>query len=110
MGLLALTSLAVGRRTREIGVRKALGGSVSGILLLLSGEFAWLVVAGNAVAWPVAYWATGLWLQQFAYRDQPDPLLFGVAGMGVLATAMLTVMTLAGRAATASPVQALRYE
>jgi len=62
MGLLALTALAVGRRIREIGIRKALGASVSGILLLLSREFAWLVAAGNAVAWPVAYWATSLWL------------------------------------------------
>lgn len=110
MGLLALTALAVGRRTREIGIRKALGASVSGILLLLSREFAWLVVAGNAVAWPVAYWATSLWLRQFAYRVEPGLWLFGAAGLGVLGAAMLTVVMLAGRAATASPVRALRYE
>ena len=110
MGLLALTAVAMGRRTREIGIRKALGASVSGILLLLSREFAWLVAAGNAVAWPMAYWATSQWLQQFAYRVEPDLWLFGAAGLGVLGAAMLTVMALAGRAVAANPVDALRYE
>ena len=73
LGLLGLASLSVTRRTREVGIRKALGGSVSRLVLLLSGEFAKLVLVANLLAWPVAYYIMNGWLQNFAYRIDPEP-------------------------------------
>ena len=110
MGLLALTIIAVRVRTREIGIRRVLGATALRILLMLSREFACLVAAGSVLAWPVAYLVTSQWLQQFAYRVEPNPWMFGAAGLGTLAASVLTILALAGRAAAVRPVQALRYE
>ena len=110
LGLLGLASLSVTRRTREVGIRKALGGSVSRLVLLLSGEFAKLVLVANLLAWPVAYYVMNGWLQNFAYRIDPEPGIFILCGVLALGTAMLAVGAQAVKAAIANPVDALRYE
>ena len=66
--MFGLAAFAAEQRTKEIGVRKVMGASISGIVVLLSKEFAWLVLVANVIAWPVAYFAVGDWLQNFAYR------------------------------------------
>ena len=110
LGLLGLASLSVTRRTREVGIRKALGGSVPRLVLLLSGEFAKLVLVANLLAWPVAYYVTNRWLQNFAYRIDPEPEIFIFCGALALGTAMLAVGVQSVKAALANPVDALRYE
>ena len=110
LGIFALASYAAEERTKEIGVRKVLGASVSNIFNLLSKEFVRLVVLANLVAWPIAWWAMNQWLQDFAYRTTMDWQLFALAGGLVLLIALLTVSTQALKAALANPVEALRYE
>ena len=110
LGLLGLASLSVTRRTKEVGIRKALGGSVPRLVLLLSGEFAKLVLVANLLAWPVAYYVMNGWLQNFAYRIDPEPEIFIFCGALALGTAMLAVGVQSMKAALANPVEALRYE
>ncbi|MCK5329051.1 MAG: FtsX-like permease family protein, partial [Candidatus Latescibacteria bacterium] len=110
LGLFGLASFATEQRTKEIGIRKILGASVSGIVLLLSKEFTKLVLVSNLIAWPVAYWAMNRWLQDFAYRIPIGVETFVLAGVLALIIALLTVSFQAVKAATANPVQALRYE
>ena len=110
LGALGLTALAVARRTKEIGIRKVLGASVPRIVVLLSKEFTYLVIAANLVAWPAAYYAMTQWLQNFAYRIDLGIGIFVLGGLAVLVIAWLTVSYQAIRAALANPVDALRYE
>ena len=110
MGLFGLVSLAVSRRTKEVGIRKVLGASVGQIVVLLSKEFTWLVLVANAIAWPVAYYAATQWLENFAYRIEPGWVFFVMGGVSTLALAWLTVSYQAVKAALANPVESLRYE
>ena len=110
LGLLGLASFTAEQRTKEIGIRKALGASVNGIAGLLSKDFLKLVVAANVMAWPAAYYAMHKWLQNFAYRIELDWQVFAVAGGAALLIALLSVSTQAVKAALANPVEALRYE
>jgi putative ABC transport system permease protein len=110
MGLFGLASYTAERRTKEIGIRKVLGASSSGIVLLLSGEFAKWVLAANLIAWPAGYFLMRKWLQQFAYNAGIAWWLFAAAGAGALAIALMTVSFQAVRAAHADPVKALKYE
>ncbi len=110
LGAFGLTSLAVARRTKEIGIRKVLGASVGSIVTLLSKEFVILVGVANLIAWPVAYYTMNRWLQDFAYRIELGPGVFVLGGVLALAIALLTVSAQAVRAARANPVEALRYE
>ncbi len=110
LGLLGLASLSVARRTREVGIRKVLGASVSNLVLLLSGEFAKLVVVANLLAWPAAYYVMNRWLQDFAYRIDPGPEIFILCGVLALGVALLTVGAQSMKAALANPVDALRSE
>ncbi|MFQ6115155.1 MAG: ABC transporter permease, partial [bacterium] len=110
MGLFGLTALSVTRRTKEIGIRKVLGASVSGITALLSKDFVKLVLLANLLAWPVAWYAMNRWLQNFAYRIEISWWVFALAGGVALVIALLTVSTQAVRAALANPAEALRYE
>lgn len=110
MGLFGLTTLTVARRTKEIGIRKVLGSSVSRITVLLAQEFVVLVLIANVIAWPIAYVLMTRWLEDFAYQitlGLPIFLLAGVAGLGI---AILTVSYQAVKAAHANPIEALRYE
>ena len=110
LGLFGLAAFIAGQRTKEIGVRKVLGASVAGIVLLLSREFTKLVLAAFVVAAPLAYFGANWWLDHFAYRIDIPWTIFLVAGLAALAVAWLTVSYQSIRAALADPVEALRYE
>jgi len=110
LGLLGLISFTAEQKTKEIGIRKVLGATVPNLVLLLSKEFALLVLAANLIAWPLAGYAMNRWLQGFAYRIDLNWWLFALAGGSALLIALLTVSAQAIKAALANPVEALRYE
>jgi len=110
LGLFGLAAFTAERRTKEIGVRKVLGASVSGLVVLLSREFARLVFIAGLLALPLAYWGMQTWLQDFAYSiDLHTGYLLLALGL-TLALALATVSYQAIKAARANPVDALRYE
>jgi len=110
LGLFGLASFTAEQRTKEIGIRKVLGASVHGIVILLSKEFTKWVLVANIVAWPVAYYVMNKWLQYFAYRINVGVWIFILAGALALIIALLTVSYQAIKSALANPVEALRYE
>ncbi len=110
LGLFGLASFLAEQRTKEIGVRKALGASASQIAVLLSGDFAKLVTAAFVVGAPLAYFAAHRWLDSFAYRIEISWPIFLMAGLTALGVALLAVSYQSVRAALADPVKALRYE
>ena len=110
LGLFGLAAFTAERRTKEIGIRKAMGASTADILKLLIWEFAKPVLLANAIAWPLAYVAMSHWLEGFAYRISLDPLLFVGAGIVALAIASGTTLYHALQVARSRPVMALRYE
>ncbi len=110
LGLFGLSSFVLLQRTKEIGVRKVLGSSVSGLLWLLSRDLIHLVLISSALAWPVAYLVMRSWLNGFPYRINLDVFLFVLSGVLVLAFALTTVSYQTWKAARANPVEALRYE
>ncbi len=110
LGLFGLVSLSVQQRTKEIGVRKAVGASVCSIVLLLSREYVLLVGVANLVAWPIAYYAMDRWLENFAYRVDLAISTFVLGGLLALCIALITVSYETLKAARANPVDALRYE
>jgi putative ABC transport system permease protein len=110
LGLFGLISFSVQQRTKEIGIRKVLGASVPQVVLLLSREFMILFGIAILVAWPVVWYAMDRWLQDFAYRIELGPGAFVLGAVLALIIALLTVSFQAVKAATANPVDALRYE
>ena len=110
MGLFGLATLAVARRTREIGIRKVLGADIRGIVMLLSKEFIVLVFIASLLAFPMAWWALNNWLQDFAYRINIPLMAFIGAVLLSLIVALATVSYHAIRAALANPVKSLRTE
>jgi len=110
LGQLGLAAYMIEKRTKEIGVRKVLGASVSSVVALLSKEFVVLVTLANVIAWPVGAYAMNLWLENFAYRTDIGLWTFVQAGVLALFIALLTVSVQAIRAALANPVGSLRYE
>ncbi|MGD2091040.1 MAG: ABC transporter permease [Candidatus Aminicenantes bacterium] len=110
LGLFGLASFMTERRTKEIGIRKVLGASVSRITFMLSKEFTRLVLIANMIGWPIAYWLVKKWLQNFAYRITIGIEIFILGGMLALMIAWLTISYQAIKAALSNPVQALRYE
>ncbi|UCE07953.1 MAG: hypothetical protein JSW07_07955 [bacterium] len=110
LGLFCLASFSAEQRTKEIGVRKVLGASVPNIVTMLTQDFTKWVLLANLIAWPIAYIAMNKWLQNFAYRIEMSWWIFVLAGVTALFIALLTVSWQAIRAATANPVEALRYE
>ncbi len=110
LGLYGLSSFLNEQKAKEIGVRKVLGASVHGIVIILSKEFCKWVLAANIVAWPAAYFVMKLVLQDYAYRVQIDIWIFAAAGASALLIALLTVSWQAVKAATANPIKSLRYE
>jgi putative ABC transport system permease protein len=110
LGIFGLASFTAERRTKEIGIRKVLGASISNIMVLLSKEFSRWILLANIVAWPVAWYAMHLWLQNFAYRSSLNPLLFLLAGVLSMIIAALPVGYQAIKAAVADPIDSLRYE
>ena len=110
LGLFGLATYAAEQRIREIGIRKVLGASVSGIVSMLSREFIKLVLIASVLAIPVAWWLMNNWLSDFAYRTKLYWWIFVVAGGMALLVALLTVGLKALRAAITSPVKSLRTE
>lgn len=110
LGLFGLAAYAAEQRTKEIGIRKVLGASVTGIVQMLSKDFLKLVLIGAIIAFPFAWWAMNNWLQHFAYRSAISWWVFaGTAGITLL-IAILTVSFQAIRAALSNPVDSLRNE
>ena len=112
LGLFGLAAFTAERRTKEIGIRKVLGASVGGIVVLLSKEFVVLVALALAlaVAGPLGYLAMSRWLEDFAYRIEIGPGLFLMAGGLAILVALATVSYQAVKAALADPVKSLRHE
>lgn len=110
LGLFALAAFTAERRTKEIGVRKVLGASVSGIIALLSKDFVIMVCIGIVIASPLAWYVMQQWLQNFAYRIDMQWWFFVVAGLMAMGIALLTVSIQALRAALVNPVQSLKSE
>jgi putative ABC transport system permease protein len=110
LGLFGLASFVTEQRTKEIGIRKALGASVSELVMMLSKEFTKWIILANLIAWPVAYFVMKKWLQNFAYRININILVFIIAGAAALTIALLTISYHAIKASLANPVDSLRYE
>jgi putative ABC transport system permease protein len=110
LGLFALVSFSVESRTKEIGIRKVLGASVTGILGMFSKEFLLLIVIAAFIAVPIGYYFMNQWLEGFAYRTDLSPIIFLLAGLLVLVIAWLTVSARSIKAATTNPVDSLRNE
>ena len=110
LGLFGLASFTTEQRTKEIGIRKILGATVPGIVMLLGKDFAKLVLLANIIAWPLAYYAMNSWLQDFAYRININLLIFLVIAILSVLIALVTVSFQATKAAMANPVKSLRYE
>ncbi len=110
LGLFGLASFMAEQRTKEIGIRKTLGASVSHIAMMLSGDFLKWIIISNIIAWPIAWYGMNTWLQDFAFRIRISFWFFLIAGVAALAFALLTVSYQAIKAARANPVDALKYE
>jgi putative ABC transport system permease protein len=110
IGLFGLTTLAIEQRAKEIGIRKVLGASITGIVALLSKEFVVLVIIAFLIAIPLGYYATYKWLENFAYRIEMHWWIFLLVGILSLLIAFLTVSFQSFKAALANPVKSLRNE
>ena len=110
LGLFGLAAFSAEQRVKEIGVRKVLGASVSGIVGLLSKDFLKLVFVAIVIASPLAWYIMNKWLQDFAYRVDISWWVFVVAGIGAVLIAFITIGFQAIRAATVNPVKSLRTE
>jgi putative ABC transport system permease protein len=110
LGLFGLAAYSAELHTKEIGIRKVLGASVTGIVGLLSHEYLRLVLIANLLAWPIAYYSLSLWLENFAYRVDINWTTFAIAGVLALMIALITVSYQSVKAACANPVEVLKYE
>jgi putative ABC transport system permease protein len=110
LGLLGLATFTAQQRTKEIGVRKVLGASVSSIVTLLSKDFLKLVLIAIIIASPIAWWAMHRWLQDFAYKIDIEWWVFALAGLLAVGIALLTVSFQSVKAALMNPVKSLRSE
>ena len=110
IGLFALAAFTTERRTKEIGVRKAMGAGAFDVVKLLLWQFTRPVLWANLIAWPLAWWAMDQWLHGFAYRVDLPPWLFLSATAAAVLIAWATVGAHAWLVARAKPVTALRYE
>ncbi|GAB2704843.1 ABC transporter permease [Mucilaginibacter koreensis] len=110
LGLFGLAAFSAEQRIKEIGVRKVLGASTTGIVKLLSADFLKLVFAAIIIAVPVSWWAMSKWLQAFAYHIHLSWWMFTLAGLAAITIALLTVSFQAVKAALVNPVKSLRSE
>ena len=101
---------AAERRTKEIGIRKTLGSSITQIVTLLSKELIILVLAANIIAYPIAYFAIENWLADFPYRMDISIYTFILSTLLALGISFLTIAYQSIKAASANPAQALKYE
>jgi hypothetical protein len=110
LGLLGLVIYITNQRTKEIGIRKVIGASVSQIIVLLSRDFLKLIGLAVIIALPIAWWGSRKWLENFADRTALSWWIFAAGGGALLLIAMLILCLRTGRAAIANPVNALRSE
>ncbi|MCJ7582505.1 MAG: ABC transporter permease, partial [Candidatus Aminicenantes bacterium] len=110
LGLFGLVSFIIKRRFKEISIRKVLGAPTAGIFVLLSGKMMWGILLANLAAWPIAWFALNRWLQNFAYRATLSLWIFVVAGMSVLAIALITMSWQTLQATRTNPIESLKYE
>jgi len=110
LGAFGLATFSAEQRTKEIGIRKSLGASISQVVLLLTRDFTRMVALAFILIVPVAWYAMSRWLENFAYRTNISIWVFLFAGIAAILFAWLTVSYQAIRAATTNPVKALRYE
>jgi putative ABC transport system permease protein len=110
IGLFALTAATAERRTKEIGIRKALGANTGEVLRLLLWQFSKPVIWGCLLAWPVAAYVMRRWLATFAYHIDLPLWLFPASAFAALLIALATVSSQCALLARAKPIAALRYE
>jgi putative ABC transport system permease protein len=110
LGLFGLASFATEQRTKEIGIRKILGASVHGVVMLLWQQFGKLILIGNIIAIPLAYYVLHKWLQNFHYRISIGVEIFLLSTIMIVAVAILSISYQSIKAALANPVDSLRYE
>ncbi|MEP6614927.1 MAG: ABC transporter permease [Ginsengibacter sp.] len=110
LGLFGLAAFTAEQRTKEIGIRKVLGATVSNIVAMLSKDFLKLVAIAGLIAFPIAWFVMNKWLQDFSYRVHIDLSVFAIAGIAALVIALFTVSFQAIKAGIANPVKSLRTE
>ena len=110
LGLFGLATYATEQRVKEMGVRKVLGASVISLVSLLSRDFLRLVLIANCIAFPIAWWATRRWLQEYAYHIDVEWWVFVLAGALATGIALLTISYQAIKTAVTNPVNSLRSE
>ena len=110
LGLLGLVAFTAQQRTKEIGMRKVLGASVTNIVTLLSKDFLKLVILGFLLAVPITWYAMSEWLENFAYKIEIGPHIFLISGFAALCIAFATLSWQSVKAALANPVNSLRNE
>ena len=110
LGLLGLASFSAAQRTKEVGIRKAMGASVSSVLVTLSREYFWLILVATLLAWPLGYLFMKEWLQDFPQRIPIDPVVFVISTLLAFVIASVTVVLRVYQAASINPVHSLRYE
>ncbi|MGZ8537570.1 MAG: ABC transporter permease, partial [Flavisolibacter sp.] len=110
LGLFGLATFIAEQRTKEIGIRKVLGASVTNIVGMLSKDFLKLVLVAAVIAVPIAWWAINKWLEDFAYRVSVGWWIFFLAGVAAIIIALGTISWQAVKAALTNPVKNLRNE
>jgi len=110
MGLVGLTSFLAEQRTKEIGIRRALGSSSGAIIGLMAKEFIVLLFIANLISWPITYYFTNNWLESYAKHISTNWGLFLISGILTFIIAMTIIALRAYRAASLNPAQTLRYE
>ena len=110
LGLFGLISFIIKRKFKEIAIRKVLGAPVTDIFTLLTRELLWGILLANLIAWPIAWYALNRWLQNFAYRTSLSIWIFLIAGLSVLAIALVSMSWQTLRAARTNPINSLKYE
>lgn len=110
MGLIGIMTLATNRRIKEIGIRRVLGAPIMKICSLLTGKYMFLVAVSNLIAWPLGYFFMSKWLNSYAYRTNIDAGIFLLAGFLTLIASTATIGVQVFKAASANPVDSLRYE
>ena len=110
LGILGLSLSMNERRTKEIGLRKVNGATVSEVIVLLNKDFVKWAAIAFVISCPIAWYAMHKWLNNFAYKTEMSWWIFALSGIIALAIALLTVSWQSWRAATSNPVEALRYE
>ncbi len=110
LGLFGLAAFMAQQKTKEIGIRKTLGATVSGIIILISKEFIYLVLVSNLIAWPVSWIVMNRWLENYASRINIDLWIFILSGLLATAIAIVTVSFQSIKAAHTDPTNSLRYE